>query len=155
MSFVRLTFLAGAAMAIAIVTQMGIRWQLHDDARAANPPQGDSSAFAAFYGVAPSDEQLAALADGVVTEAELRAALERAADCLEAAGVQPVRVGHPQLERHLVLGVFVPDGADIASASAAVKTCEGRHSGLVAATYSAQHPGAPLGPNPGQVDSTP
>lgn len=134
--------LVGVAAIIAAGT-LGVRWQLHGDARAAAPPQGDPAALEAFYGVAPSPEQLAAIADGAVTETELREALDRAADCLAASGVQPVRVGDPQLEGHLVLGFFVPDGGDRAAASAAVRACEGRHSGLVAAMYSAEHRAAP------------
>lgn len=84
----------------------------------------------------PSDDQLAALADGIVTEDELRAALNRAADCLEANGVNSVRPGHPQLEGHLVLGSYYPDGTDPSSYSPVVRRCNERHAILLSAWWA-------------------
>lgn len=85
---------------------------------------------------APSAEQLAALADGVVTEDELRQALNRAGDCLEANGVTALRPGHPQLEGNLVLGSFYPDGVDPQAASAVVRQCNERHALLLSAKFA-------------------
>lgn len=86
-----------------------------------------------------SEAQLAMLVDGVVTREEVVAALNAAADCLEARGVTAVRVGDPHLNGQLVLGSFVPDGGDKIQNNAIAKSCSDRHSGIVTSTYRALH----------------
>lgn len=93
-------------------------------------------------GAEPSVEQQAILADGFVTEAELRSALDRAADCLDAAGVQSVRVGHPQLEGNLVFAAFFPDNASRDRGAEAVRVCGDRHVSLVDSAYRVQTRGS-------------
>lgn len=91
-----------------------------------------------------SPEQRAALADGVVTEGELRAGLNAGADCLEANGVGAVRVGHPQLEGNLVFGAFFPDGQDPATKSDIVRQCQERHVIFLSAKWGEQREAAGL-----------
>ena len=127
----------------AVVVGVGLRFGV--DSYAGDrvlAQQGEPTQGGAPPVVAPSDDQNAMLADGLVTEEEVRAALTRAADCLELRGVQPVRVGHPQLEGNLELMVYVPDGGDFAKSSAAVRECSAQHSALVTSTYRSQTRGA-------------
>jgi hypothetical protein len=86
----------------------------------------------------PSTEQSAALADGVVTEEEVRAALDRAADCLDAHGIQAVRVGDPQLEGNYQLARFIPDGQDPSVGSDVMAACAEEHSAYVTSKYQVQ-----------------
>ncbi len=103
---------------------------------------GSAVSLEGYFGASPSDEQSAMLADGVVTEAEVRAALNSAADCLEANGVRATRLGDPQLEGNLVLGYFVPDGGDRARARDIVQKCDTEHSAYVTSAYRVQTRGS-------------
>ncbi len=97
-----------------------------------------SAATASAAKEPPSSEQLAALSDGVVTEGEVRQALDRAADCLEEHGLHAVRAGHPQLEGNLVLMRFIPEGEDPAKGEADMRLCSEQHSAHVTSAYRAQ-----------------
>lgn len=132
-------FTMGALSVALVGLHFGVKSYASDRAIAQQSQPAQQSAPPA---IGPSDEQKAVLADGVVTEEEVRAALNRAADCLELLGVQPVRVGDPQLEGNLELMVHVPDGGDFVKSSAAIRECSARHSALVTSAYRSQTRGA-------------
>lgn len=134
------TILTVVALTIALTG-----YRLGGEAFAGDPALAQQTGTAQQYPgpeFPPSDEQMAILADGVVTDEEVRAALNRAADCLESFGVPAVRVGHPQLEGNLELMSFVPDGGDFARTSAAMRECSLRHSAGVTSTYRRQNRGS-------------
>lgn len=136
----RVTVVAIGALSLALVgLHFGVKSYTSDRALAQQREPAQQSAPPA---IGTSDEQKAILADGVVTEDEVRGALSRAADCLEFLGVQAVRVGHPQLEGNLELMVYVPDGGDFAKTKAAMNECATKHSALVTSSYRAQTRGA-------------
>lgn len=93
---------------------------------------------------APDEYQLSALADGVVTEAEVREALGRAARCMAEQGVEALPLDHPQLEGNLVLARRVPDGEDPAADAPVMPECAERFSAHVTSAYRAQQRAAGL-----------
>ncbi len=136
--FLRVIILGAAAFGICVLSFSAALWW-RDANVAANDPAFD---LAPSQGPSPSARQREMLSDGIVTEAEVREALGFAADCLEAHGVQPTRLGDPQLEGNLVLGFFVPDGADRGVASKVVLACDLEHSASVTAAYRVQTRGS-------------
>jgi hypothetical protein len=100
--------------------------------------QSEAFSGPVFGAKPPSAEQSAALADGVVTEQEVRSALDRAADCLEAYGIRAVRVGDPQLEGNFQLARFIPDGQDPSVGSDVMAACAEEHSAYVTSKYQVQ-----------------
>ncbi len=100
--------------------------------------QGQAFGEPVYGAERPSDEQLAALADGHVSRDEMIQALNRAADCIEAEGLQAVRPGHPQLEGNLVFMRFTPEGVDPAVGADAFRRCSERHSANLSSKYQVQ-----------------
>ncbi len=78
------------ALAAAAVAPLFYASRGNDGAAAFDSP--------ASSGADISQSQRDALADGEITETELEAAFERAAACLVAHGIEPIRLGDPLLE---------------------------------------------------------
>lgn len=109
--------------------------------QAGEPPQPSSlieRAAGAFPG-ATSPSQAAILSDNAVTTDELRDAVNRTGDCLEAAGLEAVRPGDPRLKGYIRTAYVVPAGLDLASADAAHQRCIEEFSNRVEMAYSMQN----------------
>lgn len=140
-----------AVMGIAAAAFAGSQFDLTGNREALAEPSEQAAAPAI---AAPDEYQLSALADGVVTEAEVREALGRAARCMAEQDVAALPLDHPQLEGNLVLARRVPEGHDPAADALVMRECAERFSAHVTSAYRAQQraagldtpPPAPPGP---------
>lgn len=130
--------LTGFAAAIALTALASIQAYLALDRH------GPQAARAASPAAADYQDQI--LEDGIVTDDELHAALTRTADCLEAAGVQPIRLGDPLLEGEFQLGWIIGSGQDASNVSTTVGRCKQEYSSRILRAYQLQGQSPSLDP---------
>lgn len=95
--------------------------------------------------VVTSEFQQAILADGTVTEAEYVDALNKAADCVAAAGLGAVRPGDPQLGGELKFMVNVGNPKDFEAARQAAGQCETKFVSALEQPWTVQQQGGAQG----------